>query len=266
MRARALPSFLLLGLLAGCLSPPAEVPLPGDAPVLPLDLAWGLTGCKAAVIAFSVPASAVAPHLPPGFRPMGIPEGAFGVSGTPSDGSFGMEMMECQSGTGLAGEVKGISYGSYFAFVEPPAELSRSNVTYQFYKWDVLVPDAARRDLLAERGVPARNGTASFSRFDRVGQAIAFDGLLQLGNATHRFQGTAAAPDAPTGSFVEFTKVPRGVAVWSANYTWSEIVVGPALVDAGGAGLAAKILGPGQHAGGGFVGVINFGPASIALP
>lgn len=255
MRALLLPAILLSS-LAGCLSPPEEtLPLPA-ATVTPLDLPWELSGCKAAVVAFSVPATAVAPHLPPGFRPAGIPEGAFGTSGVPGDGSFGMEMMECA----------GTSYGSYFAFVEPPAELARSNVTYQFYKWDVLVPDAGLRATLAERGIPAMDGKAAFSGFQVTGPAIVFDGELTLGNATHRFRGGAVAPDTPTGSFVEFTQVPRGIAVWAASYTWSQVVVGPATVDVAGAGLAAEVLGPGPHAGGGFAGIVEFRPASIHLP
>lgn len=239
--------------LAGCIadepSNSAGTGLPAVQLPRPDSIEWGLTQCQAAIVLFDVAAEKVQPHLPDGFKPLPVASGVSGVPANPaSGGSFGIEMFTCQQGIGLNETVESIAYGSYFAFAEPPAELKDATADYHFVKWDVLVPDEARRTLLQDVGVPALNGSAAFESFTLDGSKGALRGTLNM-TGDHVFEGTTYAPGPATVRFLEFTAVPDGLAVWKMDVTTTAIGIGPGKVTVPGGTLAADVLGTGTHEG-----------------
>lgn len=257
--------------LAGCAS---DAPEPdATAETLPaLHLPWSMTGCRFAVLVLGVPASAVEPYVPQGFRVQSVAEVAIGgqtglpVPNPAADGNFGIEAFQCDEGTGLNGMVPGMTYASFFAGVEPPEELRR-DVANHFVKWDVLVPDAPRRELLASYGVPARNGTAVMAA-DVVGGLVAelSGSFAAEGMGSFGLDARAGIP-LPECSFAEFQPLASGaLATWTMEC---------AVVSGGGAvgtvtvpadSWAAKVVGPGAHQGGGFAGIVDFSEGRIELP
>lgn len=247
-------ALLLLSVgFAGCIAdeptnttgtglPALEVPRP-DA------IDWALTRCEAAIVLFDVAAEKVQPHLPEGFKPLPVASGVAGLPLNPvNGGSFGIEMFTCAKGIGLNETVESIAYGSYFAFAEPPAELKDATADYHFVKWDVLVPDEARRTLLQDVGVPALNGTATFESFTLDGSKGALRGTLNM-TGEHIFEGTTYAPGPAAIRFLEFTAVPDGLAIWKMDATTTAIGLGPGTVTVPAGTLAAEVLGAGTHEG-----------------
>lgn len=236
---------------AGCLSsgPDASLADPPDKPAPEsLDLDWGLTDCQAVVAFFDVEPEQVAAHLPDGFEPVSTAQGLAGAGPNPTGfASFGMELFACTSGVGLNGSVESMAYGSYFAFVDPPEELRDPDVDAHFYKWDVLVPDPDRRELLADHGLLARNGSVSFSDFTQAASVAAVEGELEIEGAVHRFSGHAAAPGPGTLAFVEFTHGTDGLVLWRTNAVSSAVGTGSGSVDVADDTLAAEVLGAGPQ-------------------
>lgn len=222
------PAALLLVaalLLPGCVLDPRSLEAPDPEPTV---LPWGLSGCSFVIAVVPVPAAALAARLPSGFRVL-TPAEAGLPSDPRGDGNLGVEAWRCNQGVGhnASVELNDVSYGAVFTFVEPPPELRDNESRYHFVKWDVLVPDAERRVLLAERGVPAQNGTVEFRRFQEAAGRIALDAGLDL-NGTYAFQGVAGAPagDSSAFSFTEFTPTPHGLVRWRTNVTAGTLVAG----------------------------------------
>lgn len=251
--------LLIAAALGGCLqdddgADPSPTPEEDDDTAAgnettPIDLAWGLSGCQAAVVFFDVDSAAVQPHLPEGFAPRPIAQGMIGGGPNPTqDGSFGIEMFTCDSGAGLNGTVEPMTYGSYFAFVDPPDALEE-DVDFHFVKWDVLVPDEPRREFLQTYGLPARNGTAAFSSFSLTQSAGSFEGTLSIDGNEHGFSGQAVAPGPDPVSFVEFMEGANSLVAWRTSVPMSAVGLGPGTVDVPSGTLAAEVLGPGMHEG-----------------
>lgn len=272
-------ALLLAGVvLAGCSgrAPPAD-----DGPALPAlparELPWSMQGCTFVAAVLQVPVSVVAPFVPPGFRVMHAAEFALeGASGqglpTPptggDDGNIGVEAFQCADGAGLDGEVvPGLTYASFYTGVEPPAELRR-DTPFHFVKWDVLIPDQARNQLLASYGVPVHNGTATAS-LGLIGQQslaqVTASTDFGFGPFTFDAKALAPFPDDRCG-FVEFTPVPTGFVEWTMACHFVTGGVGPLTVDVPVGSWFADAIGAGSHDGLGFIGVVDFAQGSIKLP
>ncbi len=250
-----------------------------DAPtVLPArELDWSLTSCYFAAAVFEVPASKVQPYLPEGFRVMPASEFALeagtgqGVPTPPStsnDGNIGVEAFQCDEGSGVNGTVPGMVYSSFYAGVEPPASLKRAGIPFYFVKWDTLIPDQERRELLAAYGAPVHNGTAAVSLGMAQGSLAEVSGGLSFGAfGNFSFEATALSPfPADRCGFIEFTAVPGGFIEWETRCTFLHGGVGPVTVNVPAGSWFANVLGAGSHDGLGFVGHISFGPGTIRLP
>lgn len=245
-----------------------------QGPRLPaLELDWSLTRCEFGVAILDVPAEVVAAYVPEGFRILSVAEvGALG-GGAPASppnptggGNFGVEVFECEEGRGLDGPIAGLTYGSYFTAVEPPADLRR-DVDLHFVKWDTLVPDAPRRALLQSYGLPVREGQASVQATPVQDSIASYTGTLDFGGEeTLGFEGSSLVPQR-TVSFVEFMPTAGGFAEWS---TTAEILsggVGPQTVFVPSAGRATDILGgSGEYRGVGFSGVATFSAGLLKVP
>jgi hypothetical protein len=87
----------------------------------------------------------------------------------------------------------------------------------------VLVPDAPRREVLLEHGVPARDGASSVAPGAVPGSWTATMTMEGLG--TFSFNGAATpTPERPVAdlAFQEFTNATGGPAVWRAtNTNWT---------------------------------------------
>lgn len=263
-------SMLTIG-LSGCVEDVPVDPIDNEAEVAktPLALPWGMEKCKLAVALIDAPIAKVQPHVPEGFTVMSAAqvvaeEGGAPVSpANPSNvGNLGIEMFTCDAGVGLNGTVPDLIYGSLFTAVIPPPAMRVAGAKHHFVKWDVLIPDADRRAVLLEAGVPAKDGKASFSSYEAVGAGFQFEGSMTLGNETYMFSGAGAIP-AEDGSFVEFTKTADGFVFWYTKYLSVPTVVGPIDVVVPATGLAAEILGPGLKHGAGFQGIVTFSEGKI---
>ena len=181
----------------------------------PRVLPWGIFACDYVVANVPVQPDALRPYLPEGFEP----EEAQGPLALAQGGAYlGVEMMRCESGAGLDGNVTDLHYGSFFTTVVPPANASDPDAGLQMVKWDALVPDAPRRDVLAAAGLPARDGSVTLSREAapaRVAATLTLDGL-----GAYAIEGTAPRPGNPFGgTFVEFMPSQHGgLARWRADY------------------------------------------------
>ena len=262
-------SLLILMVMSGCSgqAPPADDPLAG----LPaLTIPWGLNDCDFGVILIDVPATNVAHLVPAGFRVQSVAEVAIGgQTGQPvpnprNDGNLGLEIFRCGSGTGLPNEtLDGVSYASIFVGVEPLAALRR-DVSNHFVKLETLVPDDARRELLAAYGLPVVDGEASFALSSDVAGYV-YQGDLDMNGTRYQFQGTGVAT-LSAGSFAEFTQTPHGLAVWSVEYELASGGGGAQSVTIPAGSMPAEILGAGTFYGGGFAGRGTFHSGMLELP
>jgi hypothetical protein len=209
------------------------------------------------VISVPVPSASGAPFLPKGFAPQPI-----GVaSGTTF---FGVEAFRCKSGSGLRDNVSDLAYASFWAAAIPPGSLTVKGVTQYYVKWDTLVPDDARRAVLAQAGFPARGGTAAVA-MDAAGVVTATAHMERAGDIT--IQGVAAGSQAnPAASFIEFTPVGDGVVgAWGATSAPSTDAVGPGTVAVSAGSVAAKILGATTASGGLDVSTWTFHDGNVTL-
>lgn len=270
---RTIFAALLALALAGCATTPDAEPSPEDpgaeeARVLP----WSMAGCRFGVALIEVPASAVQPFVPEGFRVLSVAEtGAEGQAGVDlpnprADGNLGFELFECDSGLGLDNAtVSPMAYVSIFAGVEPPEDLRR-DVQNHFVKWDVVIPDEARRLALAAAGLPVHAGNATVSTQVAGGAATSYTGRATIdGIGEFAFEGSSAAP-LPDGAFVEYTQTPDGLVAWNMAYSLTNGGAGPQTVTIPDGAWFNEILPAGTYEGFGFSGIAEFHTGTIALP
>lgn len=267
---RAVLCLFLLTVLSGCSGqpPPAE-----DEPIagLPaLTIPWGLSDCDFAVILVDVPAADVAHLVPDGFRVQSVAEVAIGgqtgqqVANPRNDGNLGLELFRCGGGTGLPNEtLDGVAYASIFIGVDPPADLRR-DVDNHFVKLETLVPDDARRELLAAYGLPVVDGEATFGLSSDVAGYV-YQGDLEMNGTRYQFQGIGLAP-LSSSSFAEFMQTPHGLAIWSVEYGLTSGGGGGQSVTVPAGSMPAEILGAGTFYGGGFAGRGTFHSGMLELP
>lgn len=271
---RVLVSILVLATaFAGCADLRGNLeaePEPEFREVLP----WTTTNCQFAVAIIAINTDEIGARVPEGFRVLSIPEiPNFPVPADPrGDGNLGIELFSCESGTGLnaTANITPMVYGSVFSFVEPPADKRDENATYHFLKWDVLIPDDARRGLLASERVPALPGNVTFSRFQDVGPLTAVQGIMQMGEDEYVFDGGGQpqGTDALAAvSFVEFTDVGNGeFVVWRTNMTAQSVQAGSGFVDLSGASWVRQVVGGARPQAYYLTGVASFDDGTIALP
>lgn len=232
---------LLLPLLAAALLLPAAAA--SGATGRTLD--WGLSGCRAVIALVPVEPSAVQPHVPEGFTAT-VPDSVAAVLPPDPrlDAVLGIEALDCAEGIGLHGAVADLDYGSFFTFVEPPAHLAAPEHDLHFVKWDVLVPDAPRRDVLRRHGVAARDGGTDLTTWLSGAGGTAFDvGLTFEGGEGYRLRGVAGAPTPFTGSFIEHSATSTGLATWTTSYDAASAVGGTGTVQLAAAGFPARVVG-----------------------
>lgn len=215
-------------------------------------LEWGLSDCRGVIGLIPVEAAAVRAHLPPGFAPV-LPDSVAALLPPDPrlDAVLGLEVLDCARGVGLHGWLEELDYASFWTFVEPPARLRDHGQELAFFKWDTLVPDRDRRDLLRRYGLAARGGEVDLTLWsdDAVGGAsadagVAFEAGWSFSDGErYRFTGAAAAPVSFAGSFIEFTQASSGLAEWVTRYRSDRAVAGAGTVTLDPRGLPARMLG-----------------------
>lgn len=210
--------LLLLGALAalsGCVAPGPATSPPG-AEDAPLVVPWEIVDCTFVAFSVPVPAERLAPYLPEGFTPGVGRRAPVDPVGATETAFLGLEAFECGSGAGLDAPVLQLDYGSFFTFVQPPDALRNDTIEEYYVKWDVLVPDAPRRDALAARGVPARAGDAEVE-LTRAASGVQVRASLTLdgvGGFTLAGAGTERGP-AEGFEFIEYAPAAGGtLAAW----------------------------------------------------
>jgi hypothetical protein len=208
-------------------------------------LDWGLTDCRGVIALVPSSPEVLEPHLPDGFAAT-FPAGVAAL--LPPDPRLeavvGLEVLDCAEGVGLHGTVEGLDYASFFTFAEPPAHLRSPDRDFHFVKWDVLVPDAPRRDVLRRYGLAARDGEATFRTWLPGAGGTAFDvGWTFEGGEGYRFRGVAGAPVDFIGSFVEHSSAGNGLAAWTTQFEAAAATGGAGVVELAQGGFPARVLG-----------------------
>ncbi|MDX1611317.1 MAG: hypothetical protein R3185_03035 [Candidatus Thermoplasmatota archaeon] len=275
-RALVLALVLLTAGLAGCLggeedsTPPtneseADTPPPDTATVLP----WGLAECQGVIAAIPVEAEAMADRLPENFtyqtpEEFGLPPDMRG------DAVLGIEAFRCENGTTITSEVSPMVYASLFAPVHPADDVATDD-PLQFVKWEVLIPDADRRELLVAAGVPAVNGSAELNTFTGLpAGGFALEITATMDGGTYTFRGTAPQPmeefQAPS-SFTEYTPTPEGLVLWQTETIAPDMHQGTGTVSLPAGSWASEVVGQEQTQA--FLltsGQATFHNATITLP
>lgn len=227
---------------------------------------WSLDRCDAVIAMIPTDAARLQPHLPDGFTADVPADVRAQLPPDPTlDAVLGMEASTCRSGAGLHGQVAPMSYASYWTFADPPDDLDQGRHDLTFVKWDTLVPDRDRRQLLSDHGLPVRDGTVTFGLFepdtrsvsagpgvvgsevnphlDEVPQGVTFDVQLQFDDGeSYRFTGTTADDTAFRGDFIEYVLTDGGLATWTANYRARAARVGTGTVQLDPDGAPAQML------------------------
>lgn len=264
---RALLPVLLL-LVAGCAAPGGDDAAPApDEPPTQRVIPWGLTECRYLVGWTEVDEAALAPYVPDGFtlsRAGLLPGGALARP------YLGFEAFTCASGAGLDGIVEQMTYGSVFTEVEVPEPLQDDESLFYVLKWDVLVPDAPRRELMAAQGFGARDGTA-FVLGGAAGTAEAQLALEEVGEFRMLFAPTqTVSSEGQGGPFKEFTpdaELAR-FATWRASYAWDEPTFrqGRGFVELSEGSWPAEVLGATRAPAAFHAGTWSFADATLTLP
>lgn len=244
MRTAAL--VLLPALLAaGCVGAP-DLPAADLAPAK--TLSWALEGCAAAVAVVPVPAAALVPWLPEGFRPIAPAEA--GLPADPrGDAILGLEAFECATATAGNSTVEGVPHGGIFTFVEPPAELADPDVDFfSFFRWDTVLGSETMRAHLAQAGAPVFEGTATVETAADPASGGPLRASLEVNGTSFQFTGGAQAPSGSTGGVLkEYFATPAGLATWKARGV-APYGQGAGTIQATG-GLAEEVLGAQPVAG-----------------
>jgi hypothetical protein len=264
-------SLAIVGLLiAGCIEELPADPLPTEdvaaSTLSATTIAWGVTDCRFAVGIMGAEQAKIAPYMPKGFRSLAMQELALTQArDIKGDANIGVEGFVCKQGAGLEGQVANVIYGSVFSAVAVPAEYRIAGMNFHFVKWDVLIPDADRRDLLTQHGLPARDGAVSLTRFEQQGQANTFDATVKIDQVGEfRLQGASAAP-MDAGAFREYTPTANGFANFTTKYK-GVFAQGAASVTVPSSSWVAKVTGAGSFPAATFSGFGTFYDATIDLP
>lgn len=181
---------------------------------------------------------------------------------------MGVEALYCDSSAALDGAIQCVPYVSYFAPVIPPDNRRDPDVRYHFVKWDVLIEDEALREELADHGVPAEPGDASFDRDVQVADQILFDTTGTVGDETSRLSGAGNQPDAEPEAFefLEFTETDDGLVTWDVQVTDADVRAGSGRLEVPPGSLPADVIGSESTQAYMLAGSVNFSDATIRVP
>lgn len=219
MRAITLAALVLM---AGCVTPPSlDDPAPGSPTTLP----WQLNECRYVVGWSQADPAIVQANLPEGFTvstggPLGLP-----TPGPTQRAIIGTEAFDCPSGSGLAGTVEPMSYASIWIPVTPPEELADPDVSAVYYKFDVLVPDAPRREAMLALGLPVTTGEIAWTQPPVPDSRGADLSLAEVGDFHFELLAPRSVAAAEGGAFMEITPAndgASGYAIWKAEFEWNE--------------------------------------------
>lgn len=263
MRALLLVAVMLV---AGCVAPATEAP---DADASARVIPWGLEACIFVNWFVHVEADALRPHLPEGFEP--DVESALPIPLAPDKAYLGFEAFRCASGAGIGREIVDLEYASLFTSAMPPPELRREGVGLYIVKWDTLVPDADRRALLQEAGLPVRDGSAEAHHMQGPSGTLAVTGAFELeGLGTFRYEGGVPHFTGDGGGdgirFLEFMQANGGLAVWDARFALDAFSVGEGIVQVPSDSWAAEVIGSDVARAAYFAGRWTFFEGSLTLP
>lgn len=265
---RPLLALLLVAPLVGCATDPGApaTPSPADeaaAQVLP----WSLSQCRYIVGFTPVEESALAPHIPEGFT---LDKGPV-VGGLLLERvSLGLEAFVCERGSGLEGEVERMEYGSIFVAAMPPEHMIDENSSLHMLKWDVLVPDAPRREALRAVGLPVYDGSATVE--DHPGGVrrgvLTLDGI---GTFVLEMVATQTSPaSTEVRRFTEYTPAGAGAGfgAWRTDYAWDSdtIATGRGTTTWPDGSWAADVVGQSPAPSTFHAGTWSFTNGTIELP
>lgn len=258
---RVAPFLTLALLLPGCFTQGGGEPAVAPGPrVLP----WGITECRYFVMDVPLPPERLQPFMPEGFAP----QAGEGPLALVRGGSYlGLEAVACESGAGLDGDVSPLDYGSFFTSVLPPENLTVEGVDSLFMKWDVLVPDAPRREALQAEGLPARAGAVTIA--ERIPGGAQVSARLEMeGVGLVSMAGfITGTGEAFGGSFVEYMPAEDGgIALWRADYESGPPQRGTATVVLPEGSLPAQMVGRTRADGTFITGTWTFTNATITPP
>lgn len=230
-------------------------------------LDWSLETCDAVIAMIPADRATIQPHLPDGFTAEVPARVRAELPPDPRlDAVLGMQALDCRRGSGLHGTVAPMSYASHWTFAEPPERLRPSGSELTSVKWDTLVPDADRRGVLRDHGLPARDGAVSFDLFEpdgpyvsagpgavgseirrtqeEVPDGLAVDVSIRFADGeSYRLTAASGRPTWLRGGLVEYTPTESGIARWTARYGARTATAGTGTVELDPDGSPAQILG-----------------------
>ncbi len=207
----------------------ADFEADADAPDA-LALPWTLDACRFVAWFVPVDATALQAHLPEGFGPVGFGTARGGV--TIPGAYLGFEAFACDSGSGVAGSVSGLRYGSLFTSVRTLADAGDSGPSeasdHFYFKWSPLVPDESRRAWLQTEGADVSSGEAEPGAVVTPAGTIVRTTLALHGVGNFALTGGPAreSPVNEQGSFIEHSRTDRGLAVWTSDYVLTSVASG----------------------------------------
>lgn len=250
---RLLHGLVVLVLAAGCVAPPADPP--AGTPAAALELPWELIECRYFIADVPVEAAGLEARLPEGFALDHDPSPlAPATGGAPY---LGIEAFTCADGS---------LWASTFTSVVPPEELTVPDHLL-FVMWETLVDNATRRDELAARGLPVRDGTVTF--FDDPTPAPTTEVRFEIeGVGAIVMLGLHARPGSPFGGdFVEYMEAEDGtLAAWSTHYEADTVAAGQAVVDLPAGSWLADVAGGTRAHGTMITGTWSFTGGSVRVP
>ncbi len=204
MRAVSVMACLLF---IGCAEPPpndgARMAVP-PAPPAPtgFSLPWEILDCRFMYAQARADASAVGQHIPEGFTLVEPAQVAF-------------ETNICTGGTGIDDAlVHPMTYTSVWAAVVPPAGWGEDGA-FHVVNWDVMVPDAPRRELMQGFGAPVHNGSVTHTP-TVTGFQQAWT-LEELGAFSIEVVGAQELPNAG-GTFDQWQPGTRDLTYWKTDW------------------------------------------------
>ncbi len=265
-RAIALIAILAMTTVSGCVAPPPSDDAADESTTPPAfdgELPWGLSECRYIVSWGFVDGDKIAPYLPEGFT-VRRSDGVAGLPTPASDTLFGLDAMTCESGQGLDGVEAPMDAGYVWAAADAPESFLQDGIpaAEHYVKWEVLVPDDARRDFLSAYEVPVYDGSASV-RDTALGKdaELHLDGVgtLTIQTVESRTMG------AFDGEFVKFTESADGVVAWRAHAVSGERTTGDAVLSFPESSWMAEVVGDTTLRGGFHSGTWTYEPARLVF-
>ena len=220
---RAAPVLLAMLALAGCAAPNLAPPTSAPSPIHP----WGITHCAFVIAAVPVDEAKLAARLPKGFT---LAPGRLSALPAGPRAAIELDAYRCASGVAFDGNLTDLAYGSHYAAVTPPDALKEKGYDAVFVKWDFLAPDAPRRAVFLQAGLPAHAGDATVD----ISQTGSVQATLTFADGGGFSVTGMIQPPQPAGAplpFMEYTPLADGgLARWHARLHDASIGSGAGVV------------------------------------